>query len=195
MAKPKGLIVTEELVAQEFNLSELLDVDLSSDETLVAEIGQDIADFIRERSADNKGIGGKALRSPYSKEYSESLEFQVAGKSRGDVNMKLTGDMLDSIEVLDFDGEVLTVGIEGEQAPKAHGHMTGKNGQVPKMKREFFGLTEKELDAILGNYETRIEALKERQTEPFEDLITPAEEAAINRLFRTAGETFNLEED
>ena len=194
MVKPKGLIVTEDLVAQEFNLQELLNVDLENDPLLAAEIGQDIAQYIRNRSAENKGIGGKALRSPYSKEYAASLEFKVAGKSRTDVNMRLTGDMLESIETLDFDGSVLTVGIEGEQAPKAHGHMTGKNGQAPKMKREFFGITKKEFEEIVSNYSDRIDALRQ-QTGPDLFELGPQTEAAVNEFFRNLGDVFNLEEE
>ena len=194
MAKPKGLIVTEDLVAQEFNLEELLKVDLENDPLLAAEIGQDIAQYIRNRAADNKGIGGKALRSPYSKEYSDTLEFKVAGKSRTNVNMRLTGDMLESIETLDFDGSVLTIGIEGEQAPKAHGHMTGKNGQAPKMKREFFGITKQEFNEIIGNYSDRIDALRQRPGPDLFDL-GPETEAAVNQFFRTVGDVFTTEED
>ena len=194
MADIKGLIVEEDLVAQEFDLEEILGVDLSQDETLAAEIGQDIVDFITKRSNDGKGIGGKKLKSPYSKAYTKTTDFEVAGKSATDINMRLTGDMIDSIDVLDFDGQVLTVGIEGDQAPKAHGHMTGKNGEVPAMKREFFGLTEKELEGITKNYADRIEQLKDAPTRA-EDLLTPEENAAVNNAFQTIGDLFTFEEN
>jgi len=194
MADIKGLIVEEDLVAQEFDLEEILGVDLSGDETLAAEIGQDVVQFIQDRSLNGKGIGGKKLKSPYSKAYTKTTEFEVAGKSATDINMRLTGEMIDSIEVLDFDGQVLTVGIEGDQAPKAHGHMTGKNGEVPAMKREFFGLTENELEKILNNYSDRIEQLKESSVR-FEDQLTREETTAVNQFFRTAGDLFSFEED
>jgi hypothetical protein len=184
MADIKGLIVEEDLVAQEFDLEEILGVDLSQDETLAAEIGQDVIEFIQKRSLDGQGIGGKKLKSPYSKAYTKTTEFEVAGKAPTDVNMRLTGEMIDSIEVLDFDGSVLTVGIEGDQAPKAHGHMTGKNGEVPAMQREFFGLTENELEKILDNYSSRIDQLKESESQ-----------SVVNNAFETIGDIFSFEEN
>lgn len=185
----EGLIVEQDIVAQEFNLEDLLGVDLSSDPTLAAEIGQDIIEFIKKRADKNQGIGGKALRKPYSKMYQNSFEFKQYGKTANDVNMRLTGDMLDSIQVLDFDGSTLVVGIEGEQAPKAHGHMTGKNGEVPKMKREFFGLTSTELDGIIKNYSDRIDKMQEVESLK----VTPAEEEAINRFFKSGKDLFEFE--
>ena len=194
MAKPKGLIVEEDIVAQEFDLEEILGVDLSQDETLAAEIGQDIVNYIRERAADNKGIGGKALRSPYSKEYQASEEFKRQGKSSKDVNMKLTGDMLDAVDVLDFDGTTLVVGIDNDQAPKAHGHMTGKNGEVPNMKREWFGLTQSELKSITDNYSDRVKEL-EAPAQRVEDFLTPQETQAVDIFFRNVGDLFSFEEE
>ncbi len=194
MAKAPGLIVDEDLVAQEFDMEDLLGVDLSSDETLAAEIGQDIVQFIQDRAADNKGIGGKALKSPYSKAYSKTTEFELAGKSPGDVNMRLTGDMLESIEVLGFDNNVLTVGIEGGEAPKAHGHMTGKNGEVPAMKREFFGLTEKEFQEIVAPYQDRIDQLAQPEASAT-DILTESENLLIDRAFETIGDLFDFEQE
>lgn len=194
MADVKGLIVEEDLVAQEFDLEEILGVDLSQDETLAAEIGQDVVEFIAKRSNDGKGIGGKKLKSPYSKAYTKTTEFEVAGKSPKDINMRLTGEMISSIDVLDFDGQVLTVGIEGDQAPKAHGHMTGKNGEVPAMKREFFGLTEKEFKDITDKYSDRIDQLRPAPTR-VEDLVTPQENSQVNSLFNNLGDLFSFEEN
>lgn len=160
MAKPKGLIVQEDIVAQEFDLEEIVGFDLSSEPDLLRDIGDSVAEFVRTRAADNKGIGGKELRKPYSKSYQSTLEFELYGKSASDVNMTLTGDMLTSINTLDVDGSKVIVGIEGEQAPKAHGHMTGKNGEVPKMKREFFGLTRSEFKEVIAPFKERINDLK-----------------------------------
>lgn len=194
MAEVKGLIVEEDLVAQEFDLEELLGVDLSQDESLANDIGDAVVEFIEKRSNDGKGIGGKKLKSPYSKAYTKTTEFEVAGKSPTDINMRLTGEMIDSIDVLDFDGQVLTVGIEGDQAPKAHGHMTGKNGEVPAMKREFFGLTETEFKTITEKFADRIDQLKAAPTR-VEDLVTPQENQAINDFFNNAGDLFTFEEN
>lgn len=193
MADVKGLILQTDIVAQEFNLEEILGVDLSSDERLASEIGQDIVDFISKRSADGKGIGGQKLKSPYSKEYQHTTEFKVFGKKPNKVNMRLTGDMIDSIDVIDFDGSTLVVGIEGDQAAKAHGHMTGKDGASPAMKREFFGLTADELKKITDNYSDRIAKLEIPQLNIL-DAITPQEDRAVNDFFNTIGDLFKFKE-
>lgn len=159
MAKPEGLIVEEDIVAQEFDLESITGKDFSSDGSLLNKVGQSIIEYIVKRASDNKGIGGKALKSPYSKEYTKTTEFKLHGKSAKDVNMKLTGDMLGAISILDTQDSLITVGIEDENAPKAHGHMTGKNGEVPAMKREFFGLTKKELSEVLSKYKSDIKEL------------------------------------
>ena len=193
MAKVKGLIIQEDLIAQEFDLESILGVDLSEADSIVSQIGNDIVEFIQKRAESGQGIGGKKLRSPYSKEYSESFDFKAYGKSPGDVNMTLTGDMLGAIDVLGFDGKVLTVGIEDSNAPKAHGHMTGMNGAVPKMKREFFGLTMNELKPILNNYKSDLKQLAPAPTR-IEDLLTPAENAAVDNAFKNVGDLFNFDE-
>jgi hypothetical protein len=193
LAKVEGLIVEQEIVAQEFDLEKILGVDLSADPGLANDIGGAIVDYIVKRAGDNKGIGGKALPAPYSEEYASSPEFKQFGKSKNKVNMRLTGDMLNAVDVLGFDGSVLTVGIENDQAPKAHGHMTGKDGQVPAMKREWFGLTKPELKEITSKYNDRINALPDR-SKTAADFLTKGENQAIDSIFKrfTLGDLFAL---
>jgi hypothetical protein len=69
--------------------------------------------------------------------------------------------------------------------------MTGMNGEVPKMKREFFGLTMAELKPIINNYKSDIEQLKPAPTR-IEDLLTPAENAAVDNAFKNVGDLFNF---
>jgi len=195
LAKPKGLILEEDLVAQEFDLEEITGRDFSEDEPLLFEIGEAVADFVRDRSASNKGIGGKTLPKPYSKVYQESADFKLFGKSANDVNMRLTGDMLDSIEIIDAQGSKLLVGITDENAPKAHGHMTGKNGQVPKMKREFFGLTADELNKVLKEFKSDIKKLpKAGESEETSAVRTLGDLEAQIESIGESGDLFTFEE-
>jgi hypothetical protein len=195
LAKPKGLVLEEDLVAQEFDLEEITGRDLSDDDALIDQIGKDIAEFIRKRADANKGIGGKALRSPYSKSYAESTEFKAHGKSPQNVNMRLTGEMLEAINVLDIHGNTLVVGIEGEQAPKAHGHMTGRNGEVPAMKREFFGLTRSELkNEILSKYKSEIADTPSAKTR-VGDFESEIEREINSPGFRIVGDLFEVDDE
>ena len=151
MAKlPEGLKLTQEEVAQTIDLKKWTGKDLSSDPTLVREIGQSMIDYMLKRADDNKGINNEPLiPNKYSKEYAESLEFIAAGKSRNDVNMKLSGDMLGSID-LDDQGNIIKIKVGEEQSAKAYGHMTGFKGHptIPqgKYKRQFFGISKEEFD-------------------------------------------------
>lgn len=188
------MILEEDLVAQDFDLEKITGRDFSENEELLFDIGDAVADHIRERAAAKKGLGGKPLPAPYSKEYAKSADFKLFGKDEKIVNMRLTGDMLDSIEIIEAEGSQLRVGIADENAPKAHGHMTGKNGTVPKMERKFFGLTPDELKGVLKKFKSEIKELpkagrsQEQTTRRLGDL-----EAQIESIGE-AGDLFTFEE-
>ena len=73
--------------------------------------------------------------------------------------------MLGLMDIKRTTGNTITIGWEDkEQNNKAHGHMTGKNGAVPKMKRPFFGISNKELNVIKKDLSADInEAIKIKQ--------------------------------
>lgn len=199
MAKPKGLIVEQDLVAQEFDLESITGVDFSDDPDLLENIGNEIKDYITNRViSKNQGYGGQKLRSPYSKSYQNSIEFDLFGKSATDINMTMTGDMLGAINIITAEGSDLLIGIDDQNAAKAHGHMTGKNGEVPKMKREFFGVTIDELKKkVLSKFSSDIKELKSEQqkesTRTVADFQT-VEQQINSTNFRVVGEIVDLGE-
>lgn len=103
-------------------------------------------DRMVDRSEAGKDVLGKALPA-YSKEYKNSEDFERYGKSANERNMELTGEMLDSID-LEVQGDEVIIKMEGDQAPKAHGNITGQEGKWKK-KRDFFGVTDFEVKKIL----------------------------------------------
>jgi hypothetical protein len=148
---------TLERVSQTIDLNEIVGSDISKDEKLVTKIGQSIIDYMEQRVEDGLGYGRKKLKSPYSKSYASSLDFTAAGKSKNHVNMRLSGDMLASIDIVETNGAKVTIAIEGDQAPKAFNHQTGDT--LPK--REFFGVTKDEVKKyILEEFKSEIEAKK-----------------------------------
>jgi hypothetical protein len=155
----------EDEVSQEFDLQKIFGVDFEIPQVVHEAFGQEVIDIIRERTAKTKDINGNDLPSPYSEAYSESLEFKAFGKSKNKVNMKLTGDMLDSMDILDIDGNVLKVGLEGLEATKAFAHNTGfeghpvLDGKVPK--RKFFGVTKDEVNKIKSKLQDLLERSKD----------------------------------
>lgn len=167
MAKPK---VTLEEVSQQIDLNKLVGSDISEDEQLVLKIGQKIIDYIEERVDDGLGYGRTKLKSPYSDAYANSLNFKAAGKSQSDVNMKLSGDMMASIDIIEVNGSKITIGIDDpDQVPKAFNHQTGDT--VPK--RPFFGVTNDELKQyVLSEFKDEIRAKRTTSAEEQSRLIS-----------------------
>lgn len=163
MSKIDGLTLEKTEVSQTIDLEKITGKDLSNNPDLVQEIAQATIDYMIERVSEGKGVGGKKLKSPYSDDYADSLDFKAAGKSKSDVNMKLSGDMLGSIDA-ETDLSSFKISIKGDEAPKAYGHMTGFEGHptIPegKYKREFFGVTKEELERnVLSKFSQELESL------------------------------------
>lgn len=179
MARPK---VSLKAIEQEIDLEELFGVDLSEADGLKKAIGQVLLDKMLTRVEGGQGIGGVKLKSPYSKKYAESVEFKAAGKSRGSVNMSLTGDMLASID-FEESGNKITLKIAEDQVEKAYNHITGDT--VPK--RPFFGFSNAELKEIKKEFAPRIkEAVRRDEAGGSETLLN----ALANDLLETIDEEF-----
>jgi len=172
-----GIKLSKSKITQTIDLNEVVGSDISSDEILVTKIGQAIIDYIDTRVEDGMGLGREKLKSPYTKDYSESLDFKAAGKSRGKVNMSLSDDMMSSIDIVETKGAKITYGItDSEQAVKAYGHQTGFSGHptIPegKYKRPFFGVTKEEIKKyILDEFKDEIKAKKVTSTSEINKVI------------------------
>lgn len=146
-------------VNQTINLKDFFGTNISS-EPLKERIGQFLIDRIKSRTSQGVDINGNAFVG-YSKAYQSSDEFLAARKSGG-VNMKLSGDMLGSIDILEIKGNSIKIGFaDREEELKAHGHMTGggKNNSLPV--REFFGITDRDLEEANKKFEALINKSKE----------------------------------
>lgn len=108
--------------------------------------GLDVIDFIKARTEKGRDKRGNSFRK-YSKQYIKSRDFQIFGKSRFKVNLRLSGEMRASIHTLGQGKTTVTIGInDPEQEVKAKGHIGGK-GNLPV--RDFWGITLKEQTVIL----------------------------------------------
>lgn len=163
-------------VTQEFDLEEIFGVDLSNYREVAEVFGQSVIDLIRERTAKTKDIDGDSLPSPYSDSYSESLIFEAYDKSKNKVNMKLTGDMLDDLDIMEIDGNKIVIGFDSPISnAKAYGHITGFEGHPVldgKVKpREFFGIkTNDDLNKIKKQVRPVLDRIKEEVE--LEDFLT-----------------------
>lgn len=109
--------------------------------------GQRVVDRIVERTQqENVNKKGGSLGS-YSKSYKESLIFQIYKSGETQVNLTLTGEMLESL-VHEPSQFKIVVTLEEDQRDKAHGHITGKLGKARAKPRDFLGLPKGEETAL-----------------------------------------------
>lgn len=135
-----------------------IDVPESYDSDTRRSIGIDIIDRIIERTKsgknkENKDFSGEAGK--YTDGYKKSFDFKLAGKG-SNVNLTLSGEMLNSMEVLETSRGSITIGYR-ENDPnnaKAEGNILGSYGRDPNPSkaRDFLGITDGEMDQILKKY-------------------------------------------
>ena len=121
-------------------------------------IGADIVELIIKRTLSGDDKNGDAFK-PYSKGYTKSLDFKLAGKKVSPVNLKLSGDMLNSLEVLSHKSGEIVIGYDRknkEMNGQVEGNRLGTYGKkkVFGKKRDFLGIDKKkELNKkILNKY-------------------------------------------
>jgi hypothetical protein len=152
-AKLDGLKLSESEVSQTIDLKEVFGVSLTGNEALKQTIGQAIIDRIIERTESGKSVYGGNLRSPYSKAYEESDDFKAFGKKPDRVNMKLTGQMLGTLDIVETSGSRVKIGWDdATENAKAFNHQTGDT----VYKRPFFGITKKELGEIKREFADQV---------------------------------------
>lgn len=149
-AKIDGLNLDEDSVYQEIDLEGVDDVTAQI-------IGQEMIDLIISRTTQqNKSVDGQPFK-PYKKSYKGSEAFEQYGKTNK-VNMTLSGDMLGSLDVLDYGDGFVRIGFDDElESAKAHGHMTGMGGKGTI--RRFFGVNKSELQNIVNQYPQKKEKI------------------------------------
>lgn len=119
-------------------------------------IGIAICDFIRYRTQE-LGVDKNNRRfAKYSKRYAESLNFQIARKSKSKVDLTMTGDMLAMLDVLSHRPGAIVIGYErgSPENGVADGNIRGTYGQSSQVgpKRDFLGITKGDLERILDNF-------------------------------------------
>ncbi len=159
------------------------------------EVMVDQAKAGRGISKEEPGIAESRKKFPgYSKSYVESLDFKIAGKSKGEIDMTLSGDMLGAIQLLENEPGKLVIGFESgsSENDRAEGNILGSYGgdPNPRKARNFLGVTRAELTQVLEKFpvseeqgllrdaiQTAAEAVSGTSTVTLEDLIALGFEA------------------
>lgn len=139
-----------------------------SDEVKQA-LGLEVIDHIIDRTVNKRqDKNNKEFKGSYSDSYADSFEFKLAGKSKDKINLSLTSEMLNALEVLDTskDGEI-TIGIPASDDfnnAKAEGNIKGTYGQdkpIRGKKRDFMGIHSSDLNAIKALYPVKTKEERE----------------------------------
>lgn len=145
--------------------------EVSIDERYTAEereaIAAEIMSRVRQRTLSGKDVNGRNFPG-YEPKYVKSVDFKAAGKSKNQVNLRLSGEMLAYMEVLKNQKGKVVIGYSDEdQAGKAEGNNIGSYGgkKNPKKARNFLGINPKELSSILAKYPLREDARRDARTE------------------------------
>lgn len=133
----------------EIDLEELMGQPVK-DDGLKEEIGLALVNTIVDRTRAGKFKTNE--KKSYSEEYKESLPYRVAGKD-GTVNMQLTGDMMNSLDVINVDDQKVIVGFMDDlESKKAHNHNFG----ITVPQREFMYASQKEIAQIRRDFKPRL---------------------------------------
>lgn len=128
--------------------------------------GQRVVDEIVNRTRE-QGIdkNGRSLGT-YSKSYRDSLIFSIYKGGDKNVNLTLTGSMLESLNPK-LGKYVITIQLEGEEnRGKAQGHITGILGKYGRAKpRDFLGLPKSELRSMFKD------AMKDYRAGAFAEIL------------------------
>lgn len=133
------------------NLEDMFGESVPDDSEFKADIAFAVIERIIERT--QSGISKTGSRFP---QYSEAYAAKK-GVSRSAVDLTLSEDMLANIDVIKETPKTITLGFPDEtENAKAFNHTTGDT--VPK--RDFFGLPQKDLNEIAGEFRSELRRLK-----------------------------------
>jgi len=109
-----------------------------------------VIEHIYDRTDRGLDVNGKRFKA-YSKGYAKSLDFSIAGKSKGRVNLQLSGDMLAAMTLLEHEEGRVVIGFEDSEREKAEGNILGSYGgdQDSSKARKFFGIKPAKLRELI----------------------------------------------
>lgn len=148
-------------------------------------LGLQILNFIRKRTKNRNVDRRNRPFAKYSKSYVNSLDFKNAGKSKNIVNLTLSGDMLAAMKLISHKRGELLIGFENgtEENARADGNIRGTYGAQTKIaaKRDFLGITKKDLNGLLESYPEKKEDKKKFLTLERLNLLEVARLAGLER--------------
>ncbi len=140
-------------------------------------IANEIIEFSIKRSKSGKDVNGDNFPK-YTKEYINSKNFKIANKSSGNVDLELSGEMLNSQELISHQNGSLLIGYDRGDSDlngKVEGNRIGSYGKKnanPEDARDFLGISDSDLEKILKKFPKRTEKQKESTKQKAIDIVT-----------------------
>lgn len=123
--------------------------EIANDPVFKLAFGEAVINKIIERTQDRKIDKNNQPFKPYSDSYVNSLVFKIYGKSRSNVNLTLTSEMLSSLRSKATRSGIVIDLIGQFNNDKAHGHIYGiKSKRFGRVVRDFLGLPDDELVSV-----------------------------------------------
>ncbi len=125
-------------------------------------LARKVVQKIKDRTREGISASGRPFKS-YSKAYTDSFDFKIAGKS-STVDLSLTGDMVADLDVISLTDSHIVVGYEMdyEDIGKVHGNVTGEYGNTIPVtsRRDFIGLPKKWVEILAEETRQEIPSLQ-----------------------------------
>ena len=139
-------------------------------------IANAIIEFSITRSKSGKDVSGDNFPK-YKKEYINSKNFSIAGKSKGSVDLTLSGEMLNEQDLLSHKNGSLLIGYESgdEINGKVEGNRIGSYGQKSgdeSQARDFLGINESDLNKILKKFPKKNETQRQETKQKAINIVT-----------------------
>lgn len=144
---------------QTFTFSVPLDLSRAARE----DVAEMVIEFIVERTQRGRDKNNRPFAG-YSDSYKASKDFAIAGKSNA-VDLTFTGDMLTDIQILETSVTgFITIGFEPNTAENDRAAWNRNNLRPTTPKRDFLGITQKDLDRIIRVYRAKTPEEREVDT-------------------------------
>lgn len=151
-------------------------------------ITKDVVAFIRLSTSSGKSpITGRNF-AKYSQSYKDSDAFNLAGKSKTKVDLRLSGDMIADLSPQENKVGMIAFGYSknSQELGKAEGNITGVRGKskTASSKRDFLGISDAQLKIILKKYPLKDKKVAEGRAE----IINAIEELSVKQAKKLGAE-------
>ena len=139
-------------------------------------IANAIIEFSIKRSKAGDAVDGSSFPG-YTSGYKNSLNFGIAGKSESSVNLTLSGEMLNAMDLISHSNGSLLIGYDRGDSDlngKVEGNRIGSYGREADSDkaRDFLGISKTDLDKILKQFPKETEDETKKTKSLAIDIVT-----------------------